>query len=302
MSKVAFIKSDDRSYNIDRALSLIKSEIINGLRDAKKVVIKPNCVTDNVQLAATHAQALNAVLSFIQPYVEHQVTLAEGTAVGETMRAFENFGYFKLQGIYGFAVTDLNTDEYETVELVDRRGKPWLAKVARTLIGADYLISVSPPKTHNVVAYTGAIKNVAVGSLARPSNSFAFRLANRLFRRRLNHKSAIHQGDAAINENIKRLYEKIPLKLAVLDAYAAMEGNGPINGTMVPAHYAIAGANPVAADWLACQLMGIDTADVGYLSLLGAGKKEHIIAGDDWREHIISFKMHENFAKKQKQG
>lgn len=297
MSKVSFIKSDDRKYNIERCLSLLKSEIISGLRDAKNVVIKPNCVSDKVKLAATNKDAIEAVLEFIKPYTEAQITLAEGTGVGNTIDAFKNFGYLELQEKYDFTIVDLNSDEYETIPLLLKNGKTWQAQVSKTVLNSDYLISVSPPKTHNAVVYTGAIKNVSVGSLIRSISSFSKQInkLNLSVGLPRNNKALIHQGPKVINENIKRIYEKLSLKLAVLDGYEAMQGDGPIDGEMVPAHWAVASTDPLAADWLACELMGIDIADVGYLSLLGAGEEEHFIAGDDWKKCLIKFKLHSNF-------
>lgn len=296
MSKVAFIQSDERSYNIERSLSLIKSEIIAGLREAKNIVIKPNCVSDSVALAATHADALEAVLGFIRPYVQSQITLAEGTGIGTTLNAFKNFGYLDLQNRYDFAIIDLNTDDFDLVELVDRRGRPWQAQVAKTLLRSDYLISVSPPKTHNVVVYTGAVKNVAVGGLLRRRESVLGRLAN-ILGAEGNDKVRIHQGLRSTNENIRRLYEKIPLKLAVIDGFEAMEGDGPIEGKPVHSHFALASSDPLAADWLACQLMEIKTSDVGYLALLRAKEEEHLIIGDDWQKAVKPFQMHKDFEK-----
>ncbi|MFA4996262.1 MAG: DUF362 domain-containing protein [Patescibacteria group bacterium] len=299
MSKISFIKSGDRKYNIDRCLSLIKSEITSGLKNAKRVVVKTSCVTDNVRLAATHAEALDAVLDFIKPYVKRQITLAEGVGVGDTLTAFKNFDYLRLQEKYDFSIVDLNTDDYGTIPLINSRGKKWNGQVAKTILNSDYLISVSPPKTHDAAIYTGAVENIAVGSLLRsiPTMSKAMNKFKESLGLPKNNKVLIHQGAKAINENIRTIYEKIPLKLAVLDAFEAMEGNGPVNGHMVPAHFAIASSDPIAADWLACRLMGIDIKDVEYLTLLGAGQDENFVIGDDWEKNIMKFKLHSNFEK-----
>ncbi len=296
MSKVSFIKSTDRKYNIERCLSLIKSEVVNGLKEAKRVVVKPNCVTDNNQLAATNVEALRAVLEFIQPHTKCQITVAEGCVTGRTLNAFKNFGYLKLQDEFDFTIVDLNDDEFATVNLLDKDNKTQQAEIAKTILESDYLISISPPKTHNEAVYTGAIKNATVGSLLRPTGGLAAKFAGKLGIAK-NNKSLIHREPKVINENIRRLYKYVPLRLAVLDGFEAMEGDGPINGKMVPTHFAIASSDPLAADWLACQLMGISVDDVGYLSLLEAGRNEYFVAGDTWRDKISQFKMHKDFNK-----
>ena len=120
MSKISFIKSDDRQYNIERSLSLIKGEIMKGLKRAQNVVVKPNCVVDNNKLATTNVDALDAVLEFIRPYVKGQIILAEGTGFGQTMTAFKNYGYLDLQEKYDFEIIDLNNDDFDIIKLFDK--------------------------------------------------------------------------------------------------------------------------------------------------------------------------------------
>lgn len=294
MIKISFIKSDNRVYNIERCLALIKSEVVSAVRNSKKVVIKPNCVSDKVQLATTHVDALRSIIEFIRPHVHGQIILAEGSGIGDTMTAFQNFGYLDIQDQYDLELIDLKTDSFGEVELLNKQGDPQKVRVAKTILDSDCIISVSPPKTHNEVVYTGAIKNATVGPLLRPVNGLSH-----IFSRIKNYKSIIHQGSEILNRNIVRLYKQIALRLAVLDGFEAMQGDGPVDGEMVPAHFAIASTDPVAADWLTCQLMGIDVADVGYLSALSSEKEitNYFVIGDEWKDQIINFKMHSDFEK-----
>jgi len=302
MSKISFIQSNDRKYNVTRALSLIKSEIIHGLKNAKNIVVKPNCVVTDFQLAASHVDTLDAIFEFIAPFAKNQIILAEGSGVGETVNAFKNYNYFSIQEKYGFAFIDLNNDEFKTIELIDRHNKKWGAQVSKTILDADYLISVAVPKTHNEVVYTGAIKNIAVGSLLRPEGNFAARIATRFGMSR-NNKAMIHQGYQAINRNLYTLAKKIEISLSVIDGYEAMQGDGPgHNGELVPAHWAMASSDALSADLAALRLMGIELNDVGYLSLLEQDLKpqEPFIIGDNYRDSIKKFKMHSNFEKMRK--
>lgn len=297
MSKISFIQSADRKYNVTRALSLIKGEIIHGLKNAKNIVVKPNCVVTDYQLAATHVDALDAVFEFIAPFAKKQIVLAEGSGIGETVEAFKNYNYFSIQEKYGFAFIDLNRDEFKTIDLVDRYGKKWAAQVSKTILDADYLISVAVPKTHNEVVYTGAIKNIMVGSLIRPEGSFAARIASRFGIVR-NNKAMIHQGYQAINQNIYSLAKKINISLSIIDGFEAMQGNGPGHGgELVPAHWAMASSDALSADLAALKMMSIESKDVGYLSLLEQDLKpeEPFIIGDNWRNSIKKFKMHSDF-------
>jgi len=299
MSKISFIKSDNRKYNIERCLSLIKGEIMSGLRRAKNVVVKPNCVVDNNKLATTNVEAIESIMEFIHPYVKGQIILAEGSGMGDTLKAFKNYGYLDLQEKYDFEIIDLHNDDFEVIKLYDKNGKTWDAQVSKTILSADYLISIAPPKTHNEVVYTGAIKNVAVGSLLRPSAKLPAFLAAKIGLVK-NNKVSIHQGTKIINQNIKSLAQELPISLSIIDGFEAMEGDGPINGDMIPAHWAVASSDAIAADYLACQLMGINIKDVGYLSMLDEEEEEktdYFIVGDDWKKSIVPVKMHSNFEK-----
>jgi len=297
MPKISFIKSNDRRYNIERCLSLIKSEIINGLKDAKKVVIKPNCVVDDNKLASTSIESLDAVLEFISPYTESQIILAEGSGMGDTMKAFSRYGYFSLQEKYDLMIVDLNTDDFEVMNILDKNCKPITIQVAKTILNSDYLVSITPPKTHNEVVFSGGIKNVVVGSLLRPGGSLSARLASKIgiFK---NSKTAIHQGYKMINQNIKSLCSEMPFGLSIIDGFEGMEGDGPISGDLVPTHWALASSDPIAADWLSCHLMGIDVRSVGYLAMLEDEEQDrgdYFVIGDNWKSSIRKFKMHSNF-------
>lgn len=297
MSKVSFIKSDDRKYNVSRVLSLIKSEITAGLKDAKKVVIKPNCVVTNTQLAATHKDALEALLEFIRPYVRGQIILAEGTGIGNTIEAFKNYGYLDLQDKFDLEIIDLNTDESEKIELIDRKGNNFSAEIAKTIAQSDYIISISPPKTHNFVVYTGAIKNTTIGALpSGPSSHELLRLAKKFLLGKRNNKELIHQGKN-IHQNIKRIFERLSLKLAILDGFETMEGNGPLSGDLVATHFALASTDPVAADVSTCRCLGINPDDCGYLSMLAGKEENYFVVGDDWEKNVFKIAMHPNFEK-----
>ncbi|MFQ5812142.1 MAG: hypothetical protein ACE5I2_02960, partial [Anaerolineae bacterium] len=62
-SKVALIKGDDRYENIAQVLTLIEDGV--DLSDKKRILIKPNFVSTRRQLAATHVEAVRAVLDWL---------------------------------------------------------------------------------------------------------------------------------------------------------------------------------------------------------------------------------------------
>lgn len=299
MSKISFIKSEDRKYNIGRCLSLLKSEIIAGLRDAKKVVVLVYCPNDKISAAAVNFEAIGAVMAFIRPYTSAQITLAAGTESGDTLTAFKNFHYLTLQEEYDFTITDLNTDETRPVDLLDKKGKDFQLQISKTITDSDYLISISLPKTHTEVVYTGAIGDSSMGSIVRMVNNVTNKISSRLGIAKKD-KALVFQGNFYTHQNIKRIASLIPIRLAVLDGYEVMEGEGPLRGDLSVGHFAVSSSDALATDWLTCQVLGIDIEDIGYLKLLDDDdeiRSDYFVIGDTWQKYIKKIKLPSNFDK-----
>jgi uncharacterized protein (DUF362 family) len=78
-------------------------------------------------------------------------------------------------------------------------------------------------------------------------------------------KMKMHQSYPVLNLNLALIAPLVKPHLAVIDAFEAMEGNGPTEGTPVPLHLALVGADALAADVVGAALMGFDAGEVGYL-------------------------------------
>jgi len=290
------VRGESRYDNVAQALALIADDV--DLEGRRRVLIKPNFVSTSRQLAATHVEAVRAVLDFLRQRYDGPITIGEGAALSDTVEGYIRFGYLELARQYDVRLVDLNRDEWVEVEVLDRQLRPLRVRVSKTVAESDFRIAVGPPKTHDVVIVTLSLKNMAVGSLIRdpasgqellrrlghllPSslrNSLLVervkgRLGSRVSR---SDKMAIHQGYPAINLNLYRLARLVPPHLAVIDGFEAMEGDGPIYGDPVPWRIAIASADFLAADVLATHLMGFDADEVGYLhycKIMGLGTGE----------------------------
>ncbi|HDN80706.1 MAG TPA: DUF362 domain-containing protein, partial [Chloroflexi bacterium] len=148
-ARVALIKGDDRYRNTAQALRLIEGEI--DLTDKKLVLVKVNFVSTVRQLAATHVDAVRAVLDFVRERYQGPLVVAEGAALSDTFEGFRNFGYLPLAREYDVLLMDLNRDEWVEVELLDRRFRPMKLRVSKTVVESDFRIAVGPPKTHDTV-------------------------------------------------------------------------------------------------------------------------------------------------------
>jgi uncharacterized protein (DUF362 family) len=305
-AQIAITQGEDRRDNISRALQLIGPQV--DLTRCQHIVIKPNLVSTVRQLAATHVDALRAVLDFIRQRYDGAVSIAEGAALAPTMQGYERFGYYDLAKPYNVQFIDLNACETVTARIYDRRLRPCNVRLARPVVDSDFRISVGPPKTHNAVIVTLSIKNMVMGTLVNPSLARSSSRSTesiihptsrmpgqrepripqvmQLARMALpgndhSDKMAMHQGFPMTNLNMALLAPRVLPHLAVIDGFQGMDGSGPNNGDAVDWHIALAGLDAVAVDHLTAHLMGFDPSRIGYLVYcrrmgLGAGDLSQI--------------------------
>ncbi len=264
-SKVALIHGDDRRKNVHEALLAIDGQLKEGLRHKKYVVIKPNNVSTVNQLAATHVDALNGILDYLEPHFRGPVVIAESSA-GDTLEGYENFKYDQLAAerrSQKVSLVDLNREaKYETFYLMDYDLHITPVRLAARLFDPDaFVISSAMLKTHNSVVATLSIKNMVLGAP----------LHNAPGESRWSDKRKMHAGVRQMNVNMLRTAQRLQPNwgAALIDGFEGMEGNGPGNGDPVPSRLAIASTDPVAADRVALETMGINPQWVGYLTYCG---------------------------------
>ncbi len=283
MDKLSYIKSEDRAYNINRCLSLMKTEIVRSLKEANNVVIKPDCSISDNQLACTHVDALESLISFIRPHIKGQIILAESNNRIDTLAAFKKYDYLKLQDVYDLAFVDLNGDDFKNVELLDKNKKIWQAKIARTLVESDFIISICPPKINQLIGFSGTINNVVSASLFSNQESrsfFSIKKCN-------SHKQIAYSTSDIANENISRLSKEFQIGLSIIDGFETVEEGNIPNGQMIPTHFAIVGTNPLTTDILSCKCLGIDNDQIRYLDTSAHFNWNNCyVAGDDWKKNI----------------
>ncbi|MEM2905996.1 MAG: DUF362 domain-containing protein [Candidatus Bathyarchaeia archaeon] len=249
MSKpvVSVAKCATRFETVREALEGVRKDVEPGLLYKKRVLIKPNFVSTSTALSATQADAVRAILDFLQPFEPREVIIGEGPAMGSASAGFRNYGYQPLVKEYGVQLVDLNDDDYVEIPIFDERLRDTYVRVSKTVYEADYRVSAAVMKTHDTVIVTLSLKNMVVGSLVGGQ------------------KGRIHQGYAATNLDLYRVAARIPVHLAVLDGFKAMEGDGPVSGTAVDLRVALAGTDFIAVDSVGAYIMGFDPDEVGYL-------------------------------------
>jgi uncharacterized protein (DUF362 family) len=315
---VAIVRGGDRRQNIRQSLELIEAQI----RFGQRILVKPNMVSIHKPLCATHAEALEAVLLFIRERTDAQVTVAEGCAISNAMKGFENYRLLEVAKRYGARLVDLNRDRWVEVEVVDRDLRPMTLRFAQTVAASDCRISLTPMKTHDAVIITLSLKNLVMGSLL--SNGLAglerlmhalshlVRPRDALYPRNLgwavrhilrSDKVAMHQTYATLNYNLFLIARAYPIHLAILDGFTAMEGPGPTQGKPVSLRLAVASTDFIAADSIGARIMGFDPEEIGYLhhaiaAGLGEGALDRIrILGAPLKDCIRPFEPHPNYPR-----
>lgn len=293
-AKVSLLKGNDRRDMVYQALRKIEDQILPAIGN-KNVLIKPNFVSTENQLAATHVDAVRGILDFLKPHYKKQIVIAESTAFGDTFDGFKNFGYMALEKEYGVKLVDLNRQNWQYHYVIGRSNAPTSIRIISNFFDPDmYLISAATMKTHNRVVTTLSLKNILLGAPVSDSK------AND---KRLMHMADNFSPEAVLHYNMFHLAQKIYPNLGVIDGFLAMEGNGPVGGTPVDARIALASTDPLAMDILATRLMGFDPGKIMYLTSMaqagmGQGEMEKIeVLGTPAEQCQYHFKPNDRLAE-----
>jgi len=302
-SVVSLISGESRRQNVCDSLVAIEDQILPVLKTKQHVVIKPNMVSTNKQLAATHVDALHGILDFLGPRFKGPVVIAESSA-GFTTEGYDNFGYHQVISEHkplSVSLVDLNEEgKYETHTILngDLHAVP-VRLAARLLDPNAFIICACMLKTHNVTVATLSLKNMALGA---PLHS-ARKEGNRWHDKRLYH-GGVRQTLVDIMLTCQRLQ---PFWGAtVIDGFEGMEGNGPSEGTAVPSRIAISSTDYVAADRVGIEAMGIDASWVGHVQFCAqAGLGESDLSKIDIRGAKLAdvarkYKMHPDIERELK--
>ena len=260
-AKVALVKGENRRKNIYEALVSIDDQILPGLKRKLRVVIKPNCVSDTNQLAASHVDALAGILDYLEPRFHGPVIIAESSA-GDSRDAFEHFKYGQLvteRKSQQISLVDLNRDgRFEMISVLDNELHPVPVRLAAALVDPDaFIISAAMLKTHNTVVATMSTKNMLMGAPLHSPELKGGWSDKRKFHFSVRHT---HYNMLLTAQKIRPYWG-----LAVIDGFEGMEGKGPAWGTPVQSRIAIASTDLIAADRVGVEAMGINPDWVGYL-------------------------------------
>lgn len=218
--------------------------VYDELRPGMTAVLKPNLVLNSKpeEAIATHPAFVRAVGSCVQR-AGAKVLIAEspgGPYTPPAMRAiFRGCGYTEMAEACGFSLyTDCASREVPLPGGVRCRRMA----VAEPFLGADYLIDLAKLKTHSMVGFSGAVKNLfgTVPGLKKPELHCRF------------------PEKEDFCGMLVDLCDFLQPDLCFLDGIWAMEGNGPTGGSRRDLHAVAASRSPYALDVCGASLAGLE--------------------------------------------
>ncbi len=286
-SKVSFTAGKDRREMVNQVMTPFKDMIAEGVK-GKQILIKPNFVSTNSPLCATHVDAVRGILDFLKPIHSGKIVIGESPAGGSSMPGFQNYGYMPLQSEYGVEFADLNSHSTQTLFILDKDLRPQPVQIISDFLDSNtYVISVARMKTHNTVVATMGLKNIIMGcplNTGRPSSS----------------KVLMHGASPRwLHYNMFMIANRVRPNFTVIENLEGMEGDGPISGTPVEHGVALAGPDVMAVDSICAQLMDIPLENIGYLNYCASAGLGIV---DRAKIDIIGDKKPQEYVKKYKLG
>jgi uncharacterized protein (DUF362 family) len=302
-TNVSLTTGDNRADLAFRALQPYAKQIKQAIGN-HRVVLKPNNVSINIPLCATHVDTIEGILEFLKSIKKlDNVILAESAANGPTFDGFRNYGYYKLLDKYPVKMVDLDQEGFEILYVFDEKDfRPHPVRVSRIMLDPDsYIVSIAKLKTHDRTLATLSLKNIVFGSPVK-DQGFQFGASSKAGTK--NDKSIVHGGGyRGINYNLYALAPRLHPHLSVIDGFEGMEGNGPNAGTPVDHRVCVASTDWLAADRVGIELMGINFANVGYLNYCAqagfgnADLNKIEIIGESISNHKKTYKLSDNIEK-----
>ena len=238
------------------------------VKPGDKVHIKPNLLTAKPpeKAATTHPEVVRAIGHLLR---DLGAVITIGDSPAGVSRPIEE--YWNITGIGGVA-KELGAQliRFEKNDVVERKVGGSSYFVAKSIIEADVVINACKLKTHSLVLYTGALKNM-FGAIPG-------------FRKSEYHKQA--PKAKSFSKIIVDVFEATRPQISLMDAIVAMEGNGPSSGNPKKLGLVLASEDAVALDAVASELIGfedgeINAIDIAFQRGLGEKRKEKIVVFGD---------------------
>lgn len=239
-----------REYDLQKVYDLI-SDIYKSCEGpdvkGKKVLVKPNILTDSdpARCIITHPVVIEAMIRFLQHEGAAEVLVGDSPAIHLKGFIAGKSGINRVCEATGARWADFRKDPVEI-----RTGKGNI-KVASVINEVDLIISMPKFKNHELVYFTGAVKNT-LGLVP------GFIKAK---------QHALYQERMKFSSFLVDLNEALTPSFFLMDGIMGMEGQGPGQGIPVRTEVLIGSVNPVALDVIASTIAGYEPMDIPTTSI-----------------------------------
>jgi uncharacterized protein (DUF362 family)/NAD-dependent dihydropyrimidine dehydrogenase PreA subunit len=249
--KVSVVKC--KSYDEKEVYEAVKKslELIGGIKikPGSKVLLKPNILSARKPEAAitTHPSVVAAVCKILKP-MNVKIMIGDSAGMGRygyTKNALEITGMKDVAERFGAELVSFEG----LSQRVRIKGAKVLKSVniAKPILEADYIISLPKLKTHVLMKYTGAVKNL-FGCIPGGGKANCHTIAPK----------SPEFGNLLVD-----LYSKIVPQLNIMDGVIGLEGNGPGSaGCPKKTNIIIASRNAVALDLIVTKIIGYDPMEI----------------------------------------
>ena len=241
VSRVAFVKTTDRTSGVARAIDLLGLKGFAG----RDLFVKPNFNSADTTPGSTHNDTLAALVRKLKSLGAGPLTIGDRSGMGDTRGVMESKGIFKLGSELGAKVVvldELQGEHWETIEHPDFHWERGFA-LPRMVRNSGGVVTTCCLKTHRFGGhFTLSLKN-SVGLAAKHVPVDPYNYMRELH-------SSPHQ-----RRMIAEINSAYAPDLVVLDGVQAFSGGGPEAGTLVDTQVILAGTDRVAIDAVGVALL-----------------------------------------------
>ncbi|HUX40084.1 MAG TPA: DUF362 domain-containing protein [Rectinemataceae bacterium] len=214
-----------------------------GFPDAsgKTVLLKPNILkgASPDEAVSTHPSILRAAIRYAKTRGAARVQVGESPAFQVGTAAFKKSGLLEAATEEGAEWVDF----LDSVQVENPQGKVVRNfTVARAAKEADILVSLCKLKTHQLMYFTGAMKNLFGTVPGLQKSQFHLRFPDR----------------ERFGQMLTDLNLAVRSHFSLMDAIVGMEGPGPGSGYPRGLGLVLASRDPLALDMTACRAIGLD--------------------------------------------
>ncbi len=241
--KVGLVKcntydSKELDTSIEKAITLSGGIDVKG----KKLLLKPNILSDSdpSKALSTHPEFVRSVIKYMQKAGAAEIYVGDSPGFQKPGYTGRKSGIRQVTEETGSIWVDFTK---KTSILKTENAK--LAKefkVPSVLNEVDMVISLPKMKTHQLMYFTGAVKNLFGLVPGLGKSTYHVTYPNR------------HN----FGEMLLDLLEAVKPTYSIMDAVIGMEGPGPGNGYPRPVKLILASPNAVALDTIASSIIGYD--------------------------------------------